>query len=91
MIEVERAQFFRARAELKLQVSSPDKPEPAKISLKPAMSPILLYIKTVKFKLQPALRFSEIQACWASSLGLIYCKPKIRPGPSSSSPGSFHL
>ena len=27
----------------------------------------------------------------ASSLGLIYCKPKIRPGPSSPSPGSFPL
>ena len=59
MIEVERAQFFRARAELKLGVFSRDEPEPAKISLNPAMSPSLLPIKTVKFKLEPALRFSE--------------------------------
>ena len=51
--------IFWARAELKLWVLCPKEPKPAQISLKPASSPSLLLIETWKFKLEPALSFSE--------------------------------
>ena len=47
---VERAQFFRARAELKFWVSSPDKLKPDKISRKPALSPTFLLVKMQKLR-----------------------------------------
>ena len=90
-IEVERAQFFLSQAELELLVLSTDEPKPAKISLELASSPSFFLIKAVKFKLQPALSLSDNWDRQASSMWLFYCKPKIRLGPSSLSPSSFHI
>ena len=88
-LEVERVHFFRAQDELELWGSSQAEPEPMKNTIETASS--LSCIKTGKFNLEPNSRFFKNQALWASSLGLIYCELKIRPGPSSPSPGSFHL
>ena len=73
-VEVERAQYFGARVELKLWGSSP---KPVKNSLEPASSP--------SFSLKK-LEISTSSLLWAflnsgsSSLGLIYCEPKIWHG-----------
>ena len=40
-------------------MSSPDKPEPVKISLEPPLSPSFLLIKMLKFKLEPSAGLSE--------------------------------
>ena len=73
--------FLQARAELELWGSSPDEPEPMINTIKPASSPSLSFIKTGNFKLEPSPSFLKNQARRASSQGLIYCEPKIRPGP----------
>ena len=57
---MERAQNFRARAELELSVSSPDEPELVKIPLEPASSMRFLLIKNTKSNLHPSLSLSEI-------------------------------
>ena len=53
-VEVERAQFFRARA----QASSVE-PEPVKIALDPASSPSILLIKMLKFEFEPTTSLLE--------------------------------
>ena len=83
-VEVDQAQFFGARA---LNVE----PEPFQISLKPASSPSFLLMKILIFELEPTSSLRENLTRRASSLGLIFCEPKISPGPLSPSPGSFHL
>ena len=57
-LEVEQAQFFRARAEL----------EPVKIALEPASSPSFLLIKMQKFKDEPTSSLLEKVTCRASGL-----------------------
>ena len=84
---MEQANFFQARAKLELRGSSPKEPMPLKDTIKPALSLSLPLIKTGIFMLKPTSSFKKADL----SLGLIYCKPKIRPGPSSPSLGSFHL
>ena len=53
-------------------------------------SKLFLY-KSWKPQARAYFKLFKNQAHRASSLGLIYCKPKIRPGPSIPSPGSFHF
>ena len=50
-LEVEKAQFFRARPKLKLWVLRPDVPEPAKIVHGPPSSPSFLLLKISNFEL----------------------------------------
>ena len=58
-LEVERAQFFQARAELEPWVSSPNEPEPVKIALEPASSPSYLLIRMLKFEFEPTSSLLE--------------------------------
>ena len=73
-----RAQYFRARVEPKRARAWPSYP-------RACFEPELFtnkYAKTwIRAYLKPLGKF----------LCLIYCEPKIRPGPSSPRPGSFHL
>ena len=86
VMEVEGAKFFRAQADLKLWVLSPNKPEPVQIILKPASS--FLLIKMLKIEFEATLSLLDNQA---REPGAYLLEPKIRPGPSSPNPGSFHL
>ena len=64
-------------------MSSPDEPEPVQISLEPASSPGFLLIKML------ILEFEPMGKLGSSSMGLIYCEPKIRPGPQSPEANSL--
>ena len=75
--------------ELELLGSSPDEPKPMKNTIELASSLSFSFIK--KWKLRARACSELFEKPGLSSLELIYCEPKIRPGPSSPSPGSFPL
>ena len=87
LLEVERAHYFWARAELELWGSSPNEPKPMKNTTEPASSSSFSFIKTGNFKGEPTWGFCKNQVVepQALSLRLIYCEPL------SLSPGSFHF
>ena len=90
-VEVERVQVFLGPSWVPGLTVEPRKAQAFNNFPRTCFKPELFTNKAGTSKLEPPLIFYENKACWATSQGLIYSKPKIRPGPASPSPCSFHL